>query len=43
MNNWQRIYGALEGANQSPDTIEKKQEILDKMKLVEEALKNEDS
>jgi len=43
MKNWQRIYEALEGAAPTPETIEKKQEIIDKMKLVEEALKNEDS
>lgn len=43
INNWQRIYEALEGASQSPETIEKKQEMIAKIKLVEEALKNEDS
>jgi tRNA (adenine22-N1)-methyltransferase len=43
MKNWQRIFGALEGAAQSPETMEKKQEIISKIRLVEEALKNEDS
>jgi tRNA (adenine22-N1)-methyltransferase len=43
MKNWERIFEALEGATQSPETIEKKQEIIDKIKLVEEALRNEDS
>ena len=37
INNWQRIYEALEGASQSPETNEKKQEIIAKIKLVEEA------
>ncbi|MEH7157056.1 tRNA (adenine(22)-N(1))-methyltransferase [Neobacillus drentensis] len=43
MKNWQRIYEALEGAAQSPENIEKKQEILEKIKLAEEALSYEDS
>jgi tRNA (adenine22-N1)-methyltransferase len=43
MKNWERIYEALEGAAPAPETIEKKQEIIDKLRLVEEALKNEDS
>lgn len=43
MKNWQRIFEALGGATQSPETIEKKQEIIAKIKLVEEVLKNEDS
>ncbi len=43
MKNWQRIYEALEGATQSLETLEKKREIIDKIKLVEEALKHEDS
>ncbi|MEH7481916.1 tRNA (adenine(22)-N(1))-methyltransferase TrmK [Neobacillus drentensis] len=43
INNWQRIYEALEGASQSPETNEKKQEMIAKIKLVEEALKNENS
>ncbi|CAH2715425.1 tRNA (adenine(22)-N(1))-methyltransferase [Neobacillus rhizosphaerae] len=41
--NWQRIYAALEGAAETVETIEKKQEISEKIKLVEEALKNEES
>ncbi|ETI65949.1 tRNA (adenine(22)-N(1))-methyltransferase [Neobacillus vireti] len=41
--NWQRIYGALEGAAETAETIEKKQELLNKIKLIEEALKNEES
>ncbi|MFL6561403.1 MAG: tRNA (adenine(22)-N(1))-methyltransferase TrmK, partial [Bacillus sp. (in: firmicutes)] len=43
INNWQRIYEALESASQSPETNEKKQEMIAKIKLVEEALKNENS
>jgi tRNA (adenine22-N1)-methyltransferase len=43
MKNWQRIFEALEGATQSSETVEKKQEIIAKIKLVEEVLKNEDS
>lgn len=43
MKNWQRIYEALEGATQSLETLEKKREIIDKIKLVEEALEHEDS
>lgn len=41
--NWQRIYEQLEAAAPSPETSEKKQELLAKMKLVEEALKDENS
>ncbi|WP_312473635.1 tRNA (adenine(22)-N(1))-methyltransferase TrmK [Neobacillus sp.] len=41
--NWQRIYAALEGAAETVETIEKKQEISEKIKLVEEVLKNEES
>jgi tRNA (adenine22-N1)-methyltransferase len=41
--NWQRIYEALEGAAETAETIEKKQELIDKIKLVEESLKNEES
>lgn len=43
MKNWERIYEALENAAQSPETLEKKQEIIAKIKLVKEALTNEDS
>jgi tRNA (adenine22-N1)-methyltransferase len=43
MKNWLRIFEALEGATQSTETSEKKQEITAKIKLAEEALKNEDS
>jgi tRNA (adenine22-N1)-methyltransferase len=43
MKNWQRIYEALEGATPSLETLEKKREIIDKIKLVEEALKDENS
>jgi tRNA (adenine22-N1)-methyltransferase len=42
-NNWQRIYDALESAAQSPETTEKKQELLNKIKLIEECLDGEDS
>lgn len=41
--NWQRIYGALEGAAKTAETNEKKQELVNKMKLVEGALGNEKS
>ena len=43
MKNWERIYEALENAAQSPETLEKKQEVIGKIKLVKEALTNEDS
>jgi tRNA (adenine22-N1)-methyltransferase len=43
IKNWERIYQALENAAQTPETVEKKQEILGKIKLVKEALTNEDS
>lgn len=43
MKNWERIYGALEKAAQSPETLEKRQELIDKIKLVKEALTDEDS
>jgi tRNA (adenine22-N1)-methyltransferase len=39
LKNWQRIYEALEGAAATLETNEKKQEMIDKMKLVEGALK----
>jgi tRNA (adenine22-N1)-methyltransferase len=41
--NWQRIYEALDSATETPETIEKKQELIEKIKLVVEALKNEES
>ncbi|MBO0959472.1 tRNA (adenine-N(1))-methyltransferase [Neobacillus sp. MM2021_6] len=41
--NWQRIYHQLEGAVQTPETIAKKQELLHKMRLVEEAIRIEES
>jgi tRNA (adenine22-N1)-methyltransferase len=43
MNNWERIYEALENAAQSPETVDKKQEIIGKIKLVKEALTSEES
>jgi len=43
MKNWERIYEALENAAQSPETLEKKLEIIGKIKLVKETLTNEDS
>lgn len=39
MNNWQRISKALEGASETVETIEKRQELTDKIKLVEGVLK----
>jgi tRNA (adenine22-N1)-methyltransferase len=42
-NNWQRIVSQLEGAAPTAETIKKKQELLDKIKLVEEALNGEES
>jgi tRNA (adenine22-N1)-methyltransferase len=42
-NNWQRIYEALESATPSPETSKKKQELLNKIKLVEECLNNEEA
>ncbi|OIK16638.1 SAM-dependent methyltransferase [Bacillus sp. MUM 116] len=41
--NWKRIYSQLEGAAPSAETELKKQELLDKIKMVEEALGNENS
>jgi len=43
LKNWERIYEALENAAQSPETLDKKQEIIGKIKLVKEALTNENS
>ncbi|MDQ0197268.1 tRNA (adenine(22)-N(1))-methyltransferase [Neobacillus ginsengisoli] len=43
IKNWQRIVSQLEGAAQTTETNQKKQEILDKIKLVEEALNGEES
>ena len=42
-DNWQRIYQALAGAVETNEINEKKQELLEKIKLVEEALRNEES
>jgi tRNA (adenine22-N1)-methyltransferase len=42
-NNWLRIYDALEGATKSKETLEKRQELLAKIKIVEEALESEES
>jgi tRNA (adenine22-N1)-methyltransferase len=42
--NWQRIYQQLEGsAEPTAETLEKKQELLKKIRLVEEVLKDEES
>ena len=41
--NWQRIYQQLENAVQTTDTIEKKQELLHKIKLVKEVIQDEES
>jgi tRNA (adenine22-N1)-methyltransferase len=38
MKNWKRIFEQLENAAQTPETIEKKQDLLTKIKLVEEVL-----
>lgn len=38
LENWRKIFKQLEGASQTAQTIEKKQELLQKMKWVEEAL-----
>jgi tRNA (adenine22-N1)-methyltransferase len=43
MRNWQRIYEQLEGASPSQETIDKRQELKEKIKMVEEVLRNEDS
>ncbi|MGG3562213.1 tRNA (adenine(22)-N(1))-methyltransferase TrmK [Neobacillus rhizosphaerae] len=43
LRNWQRIVEQLESAGETAETIEKKQEIVNKINLVEEALKNEES
>ncbi|WP_223591344.1 tRNA (adenine(22)-N(1))-methyltransferase [Neobacillus bataviensis] len=42
-NNWLRIYNQLENAAQSQETVEKKEELLNKIKLVEEVLKDENA
>ncbi|TWE06473.1 tRNA (adenine22-N1)-methyltransferase [Neobacillus bataviensis] len=39
MKNWQRISKALEGASETVETIEKRKELTDKIKLVEGVLK----
>ncbi|MDR7000438.1 tRNA (adenine(22)-N(1))-methyltransferase TrmK [Neobacillus niacini] len=41
--NWKRIYSQLEGATSSEETELKKQELLEKIKMVEEALGDENS
>lgn len=41
--NWQRIYESLKGASETSETIEKRYELLNKIKLVEEVLENEES
>lgn len=43
LNNWKRIYKALENAAQSPETEDKKREIIGKIKLVQEVLMDENS
>ncbi|WP_066312086.1 tRNA (adenine(22)-N(1))-methyltransferase TrmK [Bacillus sp. FJAT-29814] len=43
IKNWQKIIQQLEGAAQTPETNEKKQELLIKIRLVEEALAHENS
>jgi tRNA (adenine22-N1)-methyltransferase len=43
MKNWQRIYKALGGASTTAETVDKKKELLDKIKLVEEVLDHEES
>src|SRR5579875_1841044 len=41
--NWLRIYNMLEQSSETAETIEKKQELLTKIKLAEEVLSDEDS
>ncbi|MEH7096799.1 tRNA (adenine(22)-N(1))-methyltransferase [Neobacillus vireti] len=41
--NWQRIVEAMEEASETAETIEKKNELIEKIKLVEEVLSNEES
>lgn len=41
--NWQRIYDQLESAVPSPETLEKKEELLKKISLAREVLENESS
>jgi tRNA (adenine22-N1)-methyltransferase len=41
--NWKRIYEQLEGAAPTPETVEKKQEVLKKISLVEGVLDHEES
>lgn len=43
MENWRRIIRQLDQAAQTPETMGKKQELIKKINLVEEVLKNEDS
>ncbi|PLS01176.1 tRNA (adenine(22)-N(1))-methyltransferase [Neobacillus cucumis] len=41
--NWQRIYQALEGASETAETIEKRKELLDKIRQVGEVLNSEET
>lgn len=41
--NWQRIYGQLESAGPSPETLEKKEELLKKISLAGEVMGDENS
>jgi tRNA (adenine22-N1)-methyltransferase len=43
ISNWQKIMQQLERATQTPETLDKKQELQTKIKLVEEALADENS
>ncbi|MDQ1145013.1 tRNA (adenine22-N1)-methyltransferase [Bacillus sp. SORGH_AS 510] len=43
IRNWKRIVEQLESAGETAETLEKKQELLNKIKLVEEVLKYEES
>lgn len=43
IRNWNRIMEQLESAGETAETLEKKQELLNKIKLVEEVLKYEES
>jgi tRNA (adenine22-N1)-methyltransferase len=43
IKNWKRIVAQLESAGETADTVEKKQELLNKIRLVEEVLKLEES
>jgi tRNA (adenine22-N1)-methyltransferase len=43
IKNWKRIVAQLESAGETAETVEKKQELLNKIRLVEEVLKLEES